>query len=70
MDRMDEDLCWSNRDGLYHADTVDTVGTATKKEILNVLKVKHEVYDKRCMRELKDALTAIVYNYIHGCNST
>lgn len=53
LNGIDEDLWWSIRDGPYRTDNVETVGTTAENENINVLKVKCEANDKRCMRELR-----------------
>ncbi|CAI9263793.1 unnamed protein product [Lactuca saligna] len=69
LNGIDDDLCHPIRDGPFCANTVEDVGTATHDDIFIVTRLKKEVNDKRCIRELRGDLPLGFYNYICGCKS-
>lgn len=66
---INEDLQRSIEKGPYRASTAESVGSTTQNESVIMDRKKRQSNDRRCVRELRGALTPIVYNYIRGCNS-
>lgn len=69
MNGIDEDLWRSIKNRSYHAYIAQIVGTAVENDIMDILKVKREANDKRCMGVLRGAFPPVFYSYVRGCNT-
>lgn len=70
LNDIDKDLCCTIIDGPFFATAIEVVGIVAHNENKTATRLRKEVNDKRCIRELWVALPIVISNYIHGYKTT